>query len=304
MDAFLVPKSSKKYFCETCDYTTSRYSQYHRHLSTAKHLKSANGLQKVPKKVPQVVDENIFVCACGSEYKFRQGLQKHKIRCFYKPDTDLLITLFTQQMKENEEVKKLLLEQQNQIIQQNQQIIELSKDKQTIIMNTNCNNSKTNFNLQLFLNEQCKDALNLGDFINSLQLQLSDLENTSKVGYVEGISKIFINGLKELDLCKRPVHCSDIKREILYVKDEDVWFKEDDENKKLKNAIQLVTHKHIKQIPSWVEENPSCKDSSSNKNDEYMKIVSNSMMGESSEEQCGNVNKIISKLAKEVAIQK
>jgi hypothetical protein len=205
---------------------------------------------------------------------------------------------------QNQEFKELLIDQNKQLLDQNKQLIEISKNQTITQINTNCNNTTNKFNLNFFLNEQCKDALNLADFINSLHLQLSDLQTVGKLGYSEGISKIFVNGLKELDLYKRPLHCSDIKREILYVKDEDKWQKEDDENTKMKHAIQHITHKNIKQIPKWVEQNPSCKDSDSKQNEEYMQLVSNSMTGNSLEEQLYNMNKIISKVAKEVIIDK
>jgi hypothetical protein len=212
-------------------------------------------------------------------------------------DNDSLVDLFKQQIKENNELQKM-------IVEQNKQIIELSKDRAVNITNnnTNCNNNK--FNLNFFLNEQCKDALNIGDFIDSLQLKLSDLENTARLGYVEGISNIFVKGLKELDLYKRPVHCSDIKRETLYIKDEDKWLKEDEENMKLKQAIKKITNKNIDKIAEWVDENPNCKDSSSKKNDEYMNLISNCMSGTCTEDQKQNMSKIITKVAKEVCIQK
>jgi hypothetical protein len=166
------------------------------------------------------------------------------------------------------------------------------------------NNNTNHFNLNFFLNEKCKDALNITDFIHSLQIRLLDLEKVGQLGYVEGISQIIVKGLKELDIYKRPLHCSDIKRETLYVKDENQWLKEDTDKKKIKNCIHQITYKNIKTIPVWVEKNPSCKDNSSNKNDEYMKLLSNCMTGDCEEEQSNNVNKIISKIAKEMVIDK
>jgi hypothetical protein len=146
--------------------------------------------------------------------------------------------------------------------------------------------------------------MNIMDFVESIQLQLSDLENVGKLGYVEGISQIFVNELKQLDVHKRPVHCSDIKRETLYIKDEDKWSKENEEKNKIKKAIQHIAHKNIKNISNWVEENPSCKDNTCYKNDEYMKLISNCMSGECEEEQNININKIISNVAKTVIIDK
>jgi hypothetical protein len=122
------------------------------------------------------------------------------------------------------------------------------------------------------LNEQCKDALNIGEFVDSIKLQLTDLENTGRTGYVEGISKILIKNLNELDVIKRPIHCSDLKREVLYIKDNDEWTKETDDKPVLKNAIKQVANKNIKQISEWTNLYPDCKKSDSKKNNQYLNI--------------------------------
>lgn len=144
----------------------------------------------------------------------------------------------------------------------------------------------------------------MSEFVNSLQLSLSDLENIGSKGFVNGISNIFVNGLKELDIYKRPLHCSDLKRDVLYIKDEDKWEKENEENKKIKNAIIQISNKNIKQIPIWVKQNPSCKNTSSKKNDEYLRLISNSMYSSSQEEELTNIKYIIKNIAKEVIIDK
>jgi hypothetical protein len=192
------------------------------------------------------------------------------------------------------------------LIDQNNKIMELASSKNTtVITNNTTNNSNSNhFNLQMFLNVECKDALNINEFIDSLQPNIKDLEATGRLGYVEGISKIFLNGLENLDINKRSIHCSDQKREIIYIKDNNVWEKETDNRDKLKLAIKKIALKNIKQIPIWQKENPDCFDSSSKKNDQYLKIVSNSMNGLTPEETQKNYNKIISNLVKEVVIQK
>jgi hypothetical protein len=300
MDAKKVPKSSEIFNCILCDYKSSKYSQYHRHLMTSKHQKNANGCQKSSKN-----NNNNFSCECGNNYKFRQGLQKHKLNC-KKINTNTILDLFKIQIEENKEIKQFILDQQKQLLEQNNKLIELSKNNSKIgnINTTNNNVINNKFNLNIFLNEKCKDALNINDFIDSIQLKLADLELVAKLGYIEGISKIFVKELKDLDVYKRPIHCSDIKRETLYIKDEDKWSKEDEEKKKVKQAIQQITHKNIKNISNWVEENPECKDSSNKKNDEYMKLISNSMSGECEEEQLQNINKIITNVAKTVTIDK
>jgi len=242
---------------------------------------------------------NEFTCEiCKKKYKDNSGLWRHKKKCIVKnkdnKDNEInKDNLIQYLMKENMEMKNLVLK-----VCQNIQPIQN-------IQNNTINNSNTKiFNLNIFLNEDCKDAMNIMDFIDSLKLQLTDLENIGKTGFVNGISSIIVKNLKALDIQKRALHCSDIKREIIYIKDENKWEKENEEHNKMKKVIHQITHKNIKQIPDWVSENPLCKDSSSVKNDEYMKLLSNSMSGDGTKEQETNIKKIISKVAKEVIIEK
>jgi hypothetical protein len=275
------------FHCEKCNFKCCKKSDWNRHVLTLKHANETKMKQKTPKNA------EILCNHCEKKFNSRTSLWRHKKLCIInkmeKPDinNELIIDL----IKQNQEFKEL-------IIDQNSKIIELSKDK-SIINNTTNNN---NFNLNVFLNEKCKDALNIMDFINSLKLQLEDLENTGKLGYVQGITKIFIRGLKELDMYKRPIHCSDLKREILYVKD-NTWEK-DNEKKQMKKAIKHIASKNFKQISEWVEENPESKDIESKKHEEYMKIINKSTGGMTLEEDDDNFNKIIKNVAKEVIIEK
>ena len=196
--------------------------------------------------------------------------------------------------QQNNEFKELLIEQ-------NKQIIELSS-KPTI--NNSNNTTNNSFNLHFFLNETCKDALNITDFVSQLQVGIKDLEETGRLGYVEGISKIFINGLKQLDINQRPVHCSDSKRETMYIKDENHWTKDDIENVILTNAIKDVAHKNIQQIPIWSKAHPEHKDITSKCNDIYMKLVSEAMSGTTMEESDKNYKKIARNIMKESVIDK
>jgi hypothetical protein len=284
---------SQKYYCSACDYGTCRKSSYDIHILTFKHKKTTSGNPKLAKTCKTYKCEN-----CNKIYIERSGLWKHKKKCNYLIiqnnhkdeeniiDTETIMTIIQQ----NQEFKELIIEQNNKII-------ELSKGK-CIVNNTNNNH----FNLNIFLNEQCKDAINLMDFINSLSVQLEDLENTGKFGYVQGISKIFIRGLKELDVTKRPIHCSDLKRETLYVKD-NTWEK-DNEKKQMKRAIRHIACKNFKQITEWVEENPDSKDIESKKHQQYMRIINKSTGGIDEEEDEMLYKKIISNVAKEVMIDK
>jgi hypothetical protein len=276
-----------KYICENCKYYTSRKSQYFRHLDTNKHHKNVNQNNEDFIKV-----SNNFTCICGNTYLYKSGLHKHKKKCTDKKKMSNE-ELFLSILKDNQDFKQMLIEQ-------NTKIMELTKNTNVI---TN-NNNNTNFNLQMFLNVQCKDALNITEFVDSLQPKIEDLEMTGKLGYVEGISKIFLNGLQGLDINRRPIHCSDQKRETIYIKNNNTWEKENDSRENLKLAIKTIASKNIKQISVWQKENPDCFDSSSKKNDQYLRIVSNSMNGLTPEETQKNYDKIISKLVKEVVIQK
>jgi hypothetical protein len=173
--------------------------------------------------------------------------------------------------------------------------------------NVNCNNTNNinkTFNMNVYLNETCKDAMNISDFVNSIQVNLDDLENTGRKGYVEGISDIFLKNLNKIEHHMRSIHCSDQKREIIYIKDNDKWQKEGDEKPILTKAIKNIANQNIKQIKTWADKNPGCTNSESKKNDFYLKIVSNSMNGLTEEEGRKNINKIISNVAKEVVIDK
>jgi hypothetical protein len=282
-----------KYICENCNYNTSRKSQYFRHLETNKHYKKAHKKNEDATKVL-----NNFTCICENTYLYKSGLYKHKKKCVMINNNNAIKKmsneeLFLSILKDNQDFKQMLIEQ-------NTKIMELTKNTNVI---TN-NNNNTNFNLQMFLNVQCKDALNITEFVDSLQPKIEDLEMTGKLGYVEGISKIFLNGLQGLDINRRPIHCSDQKRETIYIKNNNTWEKENDNRENLKLAIKTIASKNIKQISVWQKENPDCFDSSSKKNDQYLRIVSNSMNGLTPEETQKNYDKIISKLVKEVVIQK
>ncbi len=169
---------------------------------------------------------------------------------------------------------------------------------------THINSHNKAFNLNFFLNETCKDAMNISDFVNSIKLNLDDLENTGRTGYIEGVSNIILKNLNNIEQHLRPLHCSDTKREILYVKDNNKWEKETDDKPILTKAIKVIANENIKQIKNWTAKNPDCTSSNSRKNDLYLKIVSNSMNGLTEEEGKKNINKIISNVAKETFIQK
>jgi hypothetical protein len=219
---------------------------------------------------------------------------------------DLVTLLLNQNMeliKQNQEFKDLIAEQNKLMCEQNKNIVEIAGKIGGNTTNNTTNNTN-NFNLQFFLNEQCKDALNIMDFINQLQVKLSDLDMVGRIGYTEGISKIFIRGLKELDVFKRPIHCSDLKRETLYVKDKDSWEKDNDNKNKMKTAIKFIAAKNLKQLNEWKDEHPESDDYDSKKHMEYHNIIINATGGSTIEEDDKNFNKIIKNVAKEAVIDK
>jgi len=267
--------------CELCDYITTHKGHYNRHKMTAKHQSETN----VTKK-GQNGQEHFQCNNCEKVFKNRTSHWRHKKTCLSESDKDSLII---QLLNQNKELQKSL--------------IDLSKEK-SVINNTHNGDNNNTFNLQLFLNETCKNALNIKEFVSSIKLTLEDLEYTGKKGYVDGICNIVCKNIKQLEQNRRPFHCTDSKREVLYIKDNNKWSKETDDKPILTNAIKLIANENIKNIIQWKNKNPECMDPSSKKNDVYLNIVSNAMSGITKEESEKNINKIISNISKEIIIQK
>ena len=293
-----LPKICSKYSCNICDYHTSKKSSYDDHLLSAKHNLAIIRNQKIAIACAK------FICPnCSKIYKDNSGLWRHKKKCITNDQsietqqptisTDVVLQI----LKQNEDLQKLLIEQTSKIM-------EMAKDGKNIINSNNTtNNTTNNFNLSVFLNEKCKDAINITDFVNSLVVTINDLEETARLGYAEGISKIFVNGLKQLDVYKRPIHCSDLKRDVLYIKDKDNWEKDDDKTHLLQ-AIKVVGNKNIKQISEWQKINPQFKDPESKQNDRYLSMLCNVMSGGTQEETSKNYDKIVRNIVKETVIDK
>jgi hypothetical protein len=299
--------------CEKCNYITNNKYDYKKHCQTTKHKQeiniddfSMNMENFQPKK---------FICAnCNKTYKDNSGLWKHKKNCKENVNDDLISNSNTQNLS-NQITPELILsvleqnkELTNLVVEQNKTIMELAKNGQGNSIANNNNNNNINshnktFNLQFFLNETCKDAMNITDFVDSLKLQLSDLENVGKVGFVEGISSIIVKNLKALDVHKRPVHCADKKREVIYIKDEDKWEKEDENKNRMRKVIKKVAFKNERLLMKYKEEHPGCNFSESKYSDQYSKIVIEAMGGIGGNDS-ENEDKIIQKIAKEVVIDK
>jgi hypothetical protein len=302
-------KTKKFYTCEFCYYSTSRKSNYDKHLSTDKHHSSKSSKLEIAKVAN--CDNNEFNCQyCKQSYKTNSGLWKHIKKCEVLNKTKMIIDVIKEDKNVQEylmEQNKLLIEQlshQNkQLMEQNTKLFEIAQNSNSGTINNTVNNNNK-FNINVFLNETCKDAINLSDFVNQIQVSVSDLEETGKLGYAEGISRIFIKNLNDIDLPQRPIHCSDSKRDVLYIKEDDQWTKDDEQKSNLTKAIKQVANKNIKQIPEWQKAHPDYCDPTSKQNDKYMKMICEVMSGSTKEEQQKNYNKIIKNISKEVVIDK
>ena len=289
MTDILEKKSSANFICQKCYYITSRKSQYDRHLLTPKHQNTDKLLTNTD--IEGSKSSLSFTCNCGKNYKHRQSLFNHKKKCIHSQElnstnNDKLVEYL---MKENSEFKNLILEA----------LKNGSINNSNNIINNNSNNKS--FNLQFFLNETCKDAMNITEFVNSIQLQLSDLEKVGELGYVEGISNIIVKNLNALDVTLRPVHCTDKKRETMYIKDEDKWEKEDETKTKLHKMVRKVANKNIGLISEFKELYPDWKKSTSKVSDQFNAIIIESMGG-AGDNDFEKEEKIIKKVAKEVLI--
>jgi len=296
MTDIFVPINPQYYECITCKYITANKKDFNKHNLTSKHFRLTQYLQNVPE-IP--TPEKQFLCACGKEYKHRQSLYTHKQKCNFKIQENII--------EENVDLNDkglilTLIQQNNELQKQMLEVIKNGTNNTNNIINNNNSNNKS-FNLNFFLNETCKNAMNIMDFVDSIKIQLSDIESIGELGYVNGISKLIIKHLNALEENMRPVHCSDPKRESLYVKDANVWEKEDPENKKIKKAIKYISHKNICALPEWKAKYPDCIYSDSKKSDQYNHIVIEAMGG-SGDNDSEKADKIVKKIAKVVTIDK
>lgn len=271
-------------------------------------------------------------CVCGKTYKHLSSLCKHKKRHNCQPQDfkvniepepqkvnektdpshilskpsytdasfDNIINIISDQAKRNDELKELLLEQ-------SKQLVKISENSNNIVTNnvtTNNNTVNAKINFNLFLNNECKDAMNIMDFIDSLPVNTKDLENFGNFGFVEGMTRVLLNGLKQLDIYKRPIHCTDVKRDSIYIKDKNVWEKDNDNHEKMKKVIKYIKHKNIKQLPQWQKEHPSYDNVESRAHGQYVKIIDNALGGKDDKEDEQLENKVIKKIGGEVTLPK
>ena len=315
------PKKSPNYVCDICDYVTSNKKDFNKHINTIKH----NNNKKSP--------EHNMVCECGKTYINRTSLLNHRkicdVTCKYghNPDEDLdknhiqgkdedNLVLQVQEGENTDESIKITKEMFLKLINDNQEMIKIIKEQQqqinliipkisnvgptTTNNNTTMNNTNNNFNLNFFLNEKCKDALNMSEFIESLKITLEDLQYSRSNGLVQGISNVMIRGLKELDIYKRPIHCTDVKRDTMYIKDKEKWEK-DEKHEKMKNTIIKIANKERNAISAWVDINPDWFDTEE-KQMEYLTLVNK--VCEPIENDIRNEKKIIKNIGKEIVLNK
>jgi hypothetical protein len=301
---------NEKFKCLKCDFKCSKKGDWSRHLLTTKH-KNMYNMTESDDEIHN--NTSSYKCAiCSKNYISRNGLWLHKKKCKSVDESfpqingsnvnDSSNNIIELLINENKDFKNMIMELVKTNNDLQKQMIDVCQKIQPNNTNINSHNNTTNnktFNLQFFLNEECKDALNMSEFINSIELKISDLENIGKLGYVEGMSNIIIRELNDTDMYKRPVHCSDSKRETVYVKEENKWERDNSETKQMIKAVRGIDKKNYQMLTSWKNTNPKCVDSKSYECDKYMKIMSKVMDGD-----IENVNKVIKKVAKQVLIDK
>ena len=302
---------SPKFYCELCNIKTNNYKDYKNHVLTKKHRLKENEQPLAPVE-ETVIPPTVKCTICEKEYESRSGLWRHKKTCILELQHSPAVTgqettsnndLIHLLIKENSDFKSMIMELVKSNTELQKQMLEVCKNNNqpgTSNTTTTINsNNKTTFNMQVFLNETCKDAMNLKDFVDSIQLTLADFEMVGKKGIVDGISNIIVGNLNATDMCLRPIHCSDAKREVMYVKENDKWEKDGPRNDKVRHVVQNVEHKNIRLLVDYCKEHPDCMDPDSPENDNYLHMSSVATSGTDD-----HLDKIISRIAKEVLIDK
>jgi hypothetical protein len=302
MSDTITLKNADKFNCKMCNFVCCKQSDWNRHNLTRKHTNRIN--LTILEQQKGVKNKNrIYNCkSCNKEYKARNSLWYHEQKCDENKDNENNIKSLNENTIINEcDIKSLILELVKSNTDLHKQMLEVCKNSNNTTNNMNNCNNKT-FNMQVFLNEKCKDAMNLTDFVNSMTLQFSDLEELGELGYVEGISRQMVRKLNEMDVYKRPIHCSDLKRETMYVRDNDVWEKETELYDKLRKAIKYITKKNGDLMIPWRDAHPQCMKLEHPLNDVYLRIMNQAMGGKGEFNE--SESKIIRKISKCVTIDK
>ena len=309
-----IPKNPNEYICIKCNYKTLSKKDYTKHLMTRKHQMIVNDSENDSKKTPK--NAKLYTCECGKEYKYDSGYYRHKKICTYvpepepepEPELELEVkektTHATQENVMEAMVKQMekqnnFIEKQGKFIQKLAENVETSQPK--VINNYNTTN---NFNLNMFLNDTCKNAMNITDFMESIKLTLADMDNLGKVGYVDAVSKLIVDGLNQLDVSERPIHCTDAKRNSLYLKNNDEWNKEAADMPNIKKVIKNITNKNQSKIYDWMDHNPAHKSLGTAKHREYMSIVGEAMGPTTDEEETTKFKSIINRVSSATIIDK
>jgi|UniRef100_A0A6C0IPH8 hypothetical protein len=300
------PNISKKLKCDKCNYICSKQSEYNKHLLTAKHKRLTNVNYLSPN------DKHMFECRCGKIYNQQSGLSRHKKLCSYidsiqnddsndnKDNTEIVQTMM-HLIKQNQEFKTLLIEQQHENQSLQKQLLAAVKDSGNTYTTNNNNNQQ--FNLNFFLNTTCKDAMNMTEFIENIEVDFKDIENIGKNGYVSGMTNMILSRIKELDVTKRPMHCTDLKRETMYIKDNDEWNKETPENSRLHKMIDSVAKRNYAKIPLWREKYPECQEWDHPQYDFCISMMRN-ILGDVGIEHKRLDNKVIKNLSRHILVDK
>jgi hypothetical protein len=313
-------KSRKIFCCEKCDFHTSDKKDFNRHCSTRKHKDVTNVTNNVTKKADE--DNEQHICKhCGKKYASRMGLWRHSKVCKsieniqlvlpindYIPSNEPIKNYIMKLVEQNNELKNMFIQQNVEFLQQNIELHEkidiLSQQPAQITNIQNNNKTVNNFNLMVFLQERCKDALNMSQFIDTLQINPQSVEYTGAHGYVNGITKIFMDGLNQLDIHERPIHCTDLKRETLYIKENDKWEKDNEEKAKFKHALATVVNRNVAQVSHWEKENPRSQIPETEEYEFYFDIVRQSLGGGNHDVTARNNDKILRAIAGKVYLDK
>jgi len=289
-------KGQAEFYCEKCDFICYKKYSWNRHIITSKHNMEIFGNEMEIKKGKK--GQNFTCQSCDKKFQTNAGLWKHNKICNFDTNINIINNdeptekeLMMMILKDNSELKNIIFE------------VVKNGTNNTTNNTTHTNSHNKTFNLNVFLNETCKDAMNIMDFVDSIKLQLTDLENVGKLGYVEGISNIIVQNLNAMDIHKRPVHCADKKREVLYIKDDNKWEKENEDKKKIRQAIRRIAAKNQRLIPNFKEAHPDCNKYHSKFSDQYNKIIVESMGG-SGDNDIEKEDKIIRNISKNVVIDK
>ena len=321
-------KLPNKYTCESCNYITDNKKDYNKHLLTAKHIRLTDTNAKSPECCS-------YICnSCGNSYKHAPSLCKHKKKCkgpgqdisettlpkpeemmalMFKlmcdklPDKSDQSQLVIELLKQNQDFKEIMLEQSKQLAEQQLQLLEAVKDGKLGNTSTNCNNNTTNnkFNLNVFLNETCKDAISMDDFINSIEVTRDEFIHTGQVGFVEGISTVMAHRFRDMEMHTRPLHCTDLKRETIYIKNADKWEKDDADKTNMRKAVRGVAKKNMKELWRWYNDNkPEVEQIGTDVCEDYFKFHKAALGGYGKEEDLKFEDKIMRNVLKEVHIDK